>query len=30
MSDLQKLIKNNLKNEEFKKEWDNLELRYIT
>ncbi len=29
MSDLQKLIKNNLKNEEFKKEWDNLELRYM-
>ena len=29
MSDLQKLIKQNLKNKEFKKEWDNLELRYL-
>ena len=29
MSDLQKLIKQKLKNEEFKKEWDSLELRYM-
>jgi predicted transcriptional regulator len=29
MNDLQNLIKQNLKNPEFKQEWDNLELRYI-
>jgi predicted transcriptional regulator len=28
MNDLQKLIKQNLKNEDFKTEWDNLDLRY--
>jgi len=28
MSDLQKHLEESLKDEEFKKEWDNLELRY--
>ena len=28
MSDLQKYLKKSLKDEEFKKEWDKLELRY--